>query len=198
MNSKYGLLNGLIKLSTPYFIGTTVNTRKHPIDFKVFVLHHKSLHWIYPQYLGELQTPYFPSCCLNAGPVMAPLIFLNLPWAVYYSLSLKTLFHTIHQCPLLALKSSLKSDVLHIDCWHYSAPLANDCNGMIITQHFSSVAARGLTYLLFLLHDLFYIFIYFAEFWDTCQKPYMKGLPVLKDNMIDRKRKKNCERRLRF
>lgn len=136
MNSKYGLLNGLIKLSTPHFTGTTVNTRKHPIDFKIFALHYKSLHWLDPQYLGELQTPYFLSCCLNAGPVMAPLIFLNLPWAIYYSLSLNTLFHTIHQCPLLALKSSLKSDVLHIDCWHHSAPLANDCNSMIRTHFF--------------------------------------------------------------
>lgn len=144
MNSKYGLLNGLIKLSTPYFTGTPVNTRKHPIDFKIFVLHYKSLHWLYPQYLGELQIPYFLSCCLNAGPVMAPLIFLNLPWAVHYSLSLNTLFHTIHQCPLLALKSSLKSDVLHIDCWHHSAPLANDCNRMIRTWHFFVCGSKRL------------------------------------------------------
>lgn len=155
-------------------------------------MHYKSLHWLFPQYVGDLRTPYFPSCCLNAGPVMAPLIFLNLLWAVYYSLSLKTLFSTIHQCLLLALKSSLKSGVLHGDCWHYSAPLANDCNSMIITQHFFSVAARGLTFIISFawLVLCIYLFIYIAGFWGTSQKYFMKGLPVLRDNdMMDRRRK---------
>lgn len=57
-----------------------------------------------------------------------------------------------------------------IDGWHYSALPANDCHTMTITEICFHVAARHLTYLLFILHGFFlvlcmsvlfiYLFIY--------------------------------------